>query len=90
MTKLFWTDYLKYKLELRGFELLIIESIVKHSNERYFDTSSQRSIVIGKHNTRLVMIPYEINAKIITPVTVHATNRQQINYRLKSGRLINE
>ena len=34
----------------------------------------------------LVMIPYEAEAKTITPVTVHATTRQQIKLRLKMGR----
>jgi len=36
------------------------------------------------------MIPYEAEARTITPVTVHATTRQQINLRLKTGRFANE
>jgi hypothetical protein len=47
-------------------------------------------IAIGKHDNRLVMIPYEITADAITPITVHATTRQQIKFRLKTGRFIHE
>jgi hypothetical protein len=47
-------------------------------------------IAIGKHDNRLVIIPYEISADIIAPVTIHATTRQQIKFRLKTGRFIHE
>lgn len=43
-------------------------------------------IVIGKHDDRLVMIPYETEGDKIVPITVHATTRQQINFRVKTGR----
>jgi len=39
---------------------------------------------------RLVMIPYEINTDAIMPVTIHTTTRQQIKFRLKTGRVIYE
>nr|VFJ45702.1 MAG: hypothetical protein BECKFM1743C_GA0114222_1002913 [Candidatus Kentron sp. FM]VFJ46314.1 MAG: hypothetical protein BECKFM1743A_GA0114220_1003514 [Candidatus Kentron sp. FM]VFK07289.1 MAG: hypothetical protein BECKFM1743B_GA0114221_1003615 [Candidatus Kentron sp. FM] len=44
-------------------------------------------VVAGKHANTSVMIPYDIteNAKII-PVTIHATTRQQVDYRVKSAR----
>jgi len=29
-----WSDYLKYRTELRGFELLKIENILRYSGER--------------------------------------------------------
>ncbi|NES80724.1 MAG: hypothetical protein F6K10_04610 [Moorea sp. SIO2B7] len=39
----------------------------------------------------LVIIPYEYNGNLFTPITIHATTRQQIRFRLKSGRyIINE
>ena len=85
-----WSDYMKYKAELRGFDLAKIESILRCSIERYFDTATRRMIVIGKHDDRLVMIPYEENADSITPVTIHAITRQQIRFRLRSGRFTNE
>jgi hypothetical protein len=87
MTKIVWTDYLKYRIKLRGFEPGIIEEIVRYGNERYFDTSTYRKLVIGKHNKTLVLIPYDTTEEdTVTPVTIHATTRQQINYRVKSGR----
>jgi hypothetical protein len=85
-----WSDYLKYRTGLRGFELSKIENILRHSGERYFDTATRRLITVGKHDDRLVIIPYEVQGNEITPVTVHATTRQQINFRLKTGRFIYE
>ena len=83
-----WTDYLKYRTNLRGYDLSKIEEIIKYSSERYFDISTNRMIVIGKHDERLVMIPYEMIEKSIIPITIHATVRQQIRYRIKSGRFV--
>ncbi len=85
-----WSDYLKYRTELRGFELSKIENILWYSGEKYFDTISHRMIVVGKHDDRLVIIPYEKHGIEITPVTIHATTRQQINFRLKTGRFVYE
>ena len=85
-----WSDYLRYRSELRGFELSKIENILRHSGERYFDTATRRLIVVGKHDDRLVIIPYEKQGNEITPVIIHATTRQQINFRLKTGRFIYE
>ncbi|MEW6214421.1 MAG: hypothetical protein AB1478_04335 [Nitrospirota bacterium] len=81
---------MKYRAELRGFELSKIENILRHSGERYFDTATRRLIVVGKHDDRLVIIPYEKHENEIIPVTIHATTRQQINFRLKTGRFIYE
>jgi len=83
-----WTEYMKYRAELRGFELSKLEIILRHAEEKYFDTTTQRIIAVGKHYQRLVIIPYEKHGKEITPVTIHATTRQQINFRLKTGRFI--
>jgi len=85
-----WTDYFVYRVRLRGFELSKIENILRHSTERYFDTVTQRLIVVGKHGKRLVTIPYEKRKGEITPVTIHTTTRQQINFRIKTGRFVNE
>lgn len=85
-----WTDYMRYRAELRGFELVGIEAIVKYSNEWYVDTETERLVVVGRINDILVMIPCDISPETITPVTVHATTRQQINFRLKTGRFTNE
>jgi len=40
----------------------------------------------GRSDSRLVVIPYEQEGENFTPVTIHATTRQQINFRLKTGR----
>lgn len=40
-----WTDYMKYRAELRGFNLVELERIIENPNERYYDTMTGRSIV---------------------------------------------
>ena len=81
-----WTEYLKHRARLRGFELAIIEHIVLFSEERYFDTATHRMVSIGRHSNWIVIVPYEQEGDAITPVTIHATTRQQITFRLKTGR----
>ncbi len=85
-----WTEYLKHRAAIRGFDLEKLEHIIRHSSERYFDTETGRHVAVGKHDEQLVMIPYETEQEVITPVTVHATTRQQIRFRLNTGRFINE
>lgn len=85
-----WTDYLKYRADLRGFKVEIIEKILRYSTERYYDISTRRAIVVGKHDKRLVIIPYERRENEIIPITIHATTRQQINFRIKAGRFVHE
>jgi len=81
-----WTEYMKYRARLRGFDLARIEEIVRHSSERYFDVVTGRYVAVGRHNKILVMIPYEIDENFITPITIHATTRQQVSFRLRTGR----
>ncbi len=83
-----FSDYFKYKATLRNFNLNQIENILRYSPERYFDTVTQRMIVVGKHDERLVIVPYEQHKEAFTPVTVHVVTRQQIKYRLKTGRFV--
>ena len=90
MPSIIWTDYLKYRTDLRGFDIAQLEQIVRYSGERYRDTETGRSIVIGRHNTALVMIAYETYDHDVTPVTVHAVSRQQIKFRVQTGRFTNE
>jgi len=85
-----WTPYMEDRCSLRGFDRTIIERIVRNRTERYMDTTTGRLVVIGRHGRVLVMIPYEQKGDELTPVTVHASSRQQVNARLKSGRLRNE
>ncbi len=85
-----WTDYMKYRAMIRKYNLEKVEKILRYSTERYFDSETRMSIVIGKHGKQLVMIPYEKSGHIITPVTVHAISRQQIKFRQNTGRFENE
>ena len=81
---------MRYRLHLRGFDLTVVEHIVRYSSERYRDTVTGRLVAIGRHDERLIVIPYESRGDELIPVTVHVTSRQQINVRVKSGRYTNE
>jgi uncharacterized DUF497 family protein len=81
-----WTDYLKHRARLRGFDLATIEQIVRFSEERYFDTTTQRMVAIGRQGSRVVLIAYEQEGETLTPITLHTTTRQQITLRLRTGR----
>lgn len=35
-----FTDYLKFRAGLRGFDLIKIEDILRYSQERYFDVET--------------------------------------------------
>lgn len=88
--QIIWTEYFTYKANLRSFDLSTVENLVITSTERYFGTVTRRSVVVGRHDSRLVIIPYDRDADEITPVTIHVTTRQQINLRIKAGRFIHE
>ncbi len=87
MAEIVWTDYLKYRAELRGFSIELLENIVRYTDERYYDTETGRYVFVGRHRDDLVMIPCDIDEKECTPVTVHSVTRQQIRFRLNTGRL---
>ena len=63
-----------------------VEEIIRHSAEKYTDTETGRTVIVGSYDALLVLIPIDIEGSTVTPVTVHATTRQQINFRLQSGR----
>ena len=88
--EIIWTDYMEYRARLRGFDLAKIEQIVRYSSERYVDTVTGSLIAVGRIDDLLVMIPCDTEQGSITPVTIHVTTRQQINFRLKTRRFINE
>ncbi len=85
-----WTEYMQYRIELRGYNLAKIEYIVRYSTERYVDTTTGRRIVVGRYDDKLVMIPCDIDENSVRPVTIHATTRQQIRFRIKTGRFTHE
>lgn len=84
-----WTDYMRYRARLRGFDLEEVERIVRFSTERYLDRGTGRLVAVGRHHDSLVIIPFELAGDDITPVTVHRSTRQQINSRLRAGRYEN-
>jgi hypothetical protein len=81
---------MRYRAKMRGIDLEKLEQVVAHSPERYYDTETGRSVVIGRHGKDLIILPYETAEGVITPVTVHMITHQQVNFRLKTGRLISE
>ncbi len=87
---LVWTNYIRYRVRLRGFDLATIEHIVRYSSERYMDTATGRLVVVGRYDQCLVMVPYEREGNVLKHVTIHVTTRQQVNSRVKSGRFTNE
>ena len=55
--RIVWTEYMKYRLNLRGYVLATVEQILRYSSERYVDTVTGRVVAIGRHEKLLVMIP---------------------------------
>lgn len=86
MTPCIWSEYVRYRARLRNFDLELIERILRYSEERYLDTVTHRMVAVGKHGSRLVMVPYEQKEDAILAVTIHATTRKQVKFRVKSGR----
>ncbi len=70
MIEIIWTDYMKYRANLRGFELQQLERIVRFSGERYYDTVTGNQIVVGKHNRDLVVIPDESSENYIIALQI--------------------
>jgi len=85
-----WTEYFKYRAQTRGFDLNQIEQILRYSSERYRDAETSRLIAIGRHGSSLIMIAYEVEGSIATPITVHTISRQQVRFRVQTGRFVNE
>lgn len=54
------------------------------------DTATNRHVVVGRSGTTLVLIPYETDEDVLTPITIHATTRQQIDFRIQTGRFVHE
>lgn len=82
------TEYVTYRARTRGFDIQDVEAIVRHSEERFFDVETHRLVAVGRSANRLVMIPYEETDEEVVPVTIHAVTRQQIRFRVNTGRFI--
>ena len=86
MKEIIWTEYMKYRSSTRGMDLGVVEEIVRHASERYVDNETHRFIAVGRHRNTIVVVPYEESETSLTPITVHATTRHQINLRTRTGR----
>ncbi|OQC01464.1 MAG: hypothetical protein BWX80_03360 [Candidatus Hydrogenedentes bacterium ADurb.Bin101] len=84
------TDYMRYRAALRGFDLAVIERIVRYSTERYLDHVTGSHVAVGPQGKIQLMIAYEAEENVITPITAHVTTRAQIKARLNSGRFTYE
>ena len=42
-----WTGYMRYRAELRGFDLGRREEILRFGDERYLDASTGRRVAVG-------------------------------------------
>jgi hypothetical protein len=85
-TQIQWSEYMLYRIKERGYDAAKVEEIIRHSAERYTDTESGRTVIVGRHDELLVLIPIEMDGSTIIPITVHAITRQQIRFRLQTGR----
>ena len=83
-----WTEYLQHRARSRSIDLEVIEHILRFSDERYFDTETRRMVAVGRHGNGLVMVPYQQDNDTVIAITVHATTREQVSLRLRSGRFI--
>jgi len=54
------------------------------------DTATNRPVVVGRCGKTLVLVPYEATENVVTPITIHATTRQQIEFRINAGRFVHE
>ena len=86
MKEIVWTDYMKYRSSTREIDLDIVEEIVRYSTERYVDNETHRLIAVGKHMNTSVAVAYEESDAAVTPIAVHVTTRQQVNFRIRTGR----
>ena len=86
MKEIVLTEYMTYRATLRGYDLGRIEQILRFGAEKYFDSETGRQVAVGSHKEKLILIPYVETETKITPITVHATTRQQIRFRINTGR----
>ena len=86
MKDILLTEYMSYRVKQRHYDFSILKEIIRFGTEKYFDTETARTVAVGRHREKIVLVPYEEDKAAITPVTVHATTRQQISFRVNTGR----
>lgn len=77
-----------YQVNQRVIDLEKVENTLRFSTEKYFDNNTGRYVKIGGNKREgLLLVSYEIELdESVTPITVHQTDREQINHRLNEGR----
>jgi len=88
--RIVWTDYFLYRATERKLDLSQIEKILRYSSERYVDTDTGSRIAIGSVENHIILVAYDLIEDGYEVITSHATNRQQITFRLNSGRYKHE
>jgi hypothetical protein len=89
------TDYFQTRLRIRRVPEQVVRSIIENSTERYFDNETLRHIAVGRaefgrKGARLLMVAYEREGNILTPVTVHDVTRAQVRRRVTQERWVPE
>lgn len=79
--RIVWTAYMKYKSKLRGFNLLQIEDVINSSSERYLDTITGRRVIVGKYESKLILIPYEMDENSVINCPHHDASTNQFSYK---------
>ncbi|MBE9471105.1 MAG: hypothetical protein IMY75_03215 [Chloroflexi bacterium] len=89
-----YSDYLKFRLTVRGIPGNMPERIYRESQERYYDKATGRHIAVlsvAYHRRRKrMMIAYDEFSDHVEIVTIHPIEKQQIQNRVLSGRWIYE
>ena len=81
------TGYFRDRCRARQYTSERILEILRTSTERYYDHESGRMVKIGIHVKDLVIVVYDQDNNVVTPVTVYETSRQQIRSLINEGRL---
>jgi hypothetical protein len=85
-----YSDYLRFRLRVRGIPDKMPERIYRESQERYYDNTTGRHIavlsVVYHRRRKRMMIAYDEFFDYVEIVTIHPIEKQQIQNRVFSGR----
>jgi len=89
-----YSDHLKLRLQARYIAEELPELIYRKAKQRYFDHETERHVAVMSvmyHQQHCqMMIAFDQSAELVTIVTIHPIEKQQIKHRLSSGRWTNE
>jgi hypothetical protein len=92
MKKVQYIDYFLDRLRFRKIPQAVAERVLCEATERYFDVETGRFIAIkevqyGRRKKRL-MVAYEEQGNEVTPITVHAVTKRQVQSKIERLRWI--